>query len=279
MRYANAICYTYRLNTPLDHVNEVEAEPGKSLRGNELLNQQEDVYYSEVDLPPLPPRNTTLKRNTESDSQYWTITDAEESQTKPSILHSANDTDCYPRATCHEANNYYNHAVKEQNSCITVTSGGHNANTVSHSDVESYIANISGDSNGGETTTAIPLANIHAAHCSSVAIAPDILENSKSQSTTRATAITMSLRRNQAHGTDTAQRVSSESDNEITTNGADIAIAPAEDVETDTNIAYSCNDDTIAVTDNPAYSTDIAIAPDVSTQDNVAYNITITERM
>ena len=165
-----------------------------------------------------------------------------------------------------------------------MTSGGHNANTVSHSDVESYIANISGDSNGGETTTvtAIPLANIHAADCSNVAIAPDIPENSISQSTTRATAITMSLRENQvAHlGTDIAQRVSS--DNEITTkptHGADVAIAPAEDVETKTNIAYSCNDDTFAVTDNPAYSTDIAIAPDVSTQENVAYNITITERM
>ena len=85
-------------------------------RANKL--QQQDVYYcnSEVDLPPLPPRNTTR-----TDPQYWTITNAEESQTKPSILQSANDTDCQPRATCH------NYAVLEQDlnlSCTAVTSDG-----------------------------------------------------------------------------------------------------------------------------------------------------------
>ena len=156
-------------------------------RGNELQQQARDVYYcnAEVDLPPLPPRNTNLKRNT--DPQYWTITDAKESQTKLSILHNAklNDKDCQPRATRHEVN--YNDTVQEQDltlnqSCITVTSR-YNANTVSHPDVEGYIANISG------------------------------------------------------------------------------------------NIAYSSNNEAMSVTDNAAYNTDIAIAPDVSTQENFAYDI------
>ena len=138
------------------------------------------------------------------------------------------------------------------------------------------MANITGshgDSYGGETATMIPLTDIHPAHCTSVTIAPDILENSESLSTTRSTAITVPLTENQACGTDIAQQVSSR--NEFTTkpaHGADIA---TEDVEINANIAYSCNYvETFAVTDNPAYSTDIAIAPDVSTQENVAYSIT-----
>ena len=170
-------------------------------RGSEL--QQQGLYYSEVELPPLPVRNRTLKRDTEP--QYWTIADIKESQTKPPILHSADDTDFQPRPTCDEteANHNY-HAVQEH--------------------------------------------------------------------TTFATAITVSLTEDQACGTGIAQRVSS--NNEITTkptHGADIA---TEDVETDANIAYSCNNETFAVTDNPAYSTDISIALDVSTQENVAYSIT-----
>ena len=141
--------------------------------------------------------------------------------------------------------------------------------TPSQSVCDDDVANITGshgDSYGGETATMIPLTDIHPAHCTSAGIAPG------NSNTTFATAITVSLMEDQACGTDIAQRVSS--NNEITTkptHGADIA---TEDVETDANIAYSCNDETFAVTDNPAYSTDIAIAPDVSTQENVAYNIT-----
>ena len=145
--------------------------------------------------------------------------------------------------------------------------------TLSQSVSDDDVANITGghgDSYGGETATVmIPLTDIHPAHCTSAGIAPDILENSESLSTTHSTAITVPLTENQACGTGIAKRVSSR--NEITTkptHGADIA---TEDVETD---AYSCNDVTFAVTDNPAYSTDIAIAPDVSAQENVAYSNT-----
>ena len=170
---------------------------------NNIITPSQSVCDDDVaELPPLPPRNRTLKRDTEP--QYWTIADIKESQTKPPILHSA-DTDFQQRPTCDEteANHNY-HAVQEH--------------------------------------------------------------------TTFATAITVPLMEDQACGTDIAQRVSS--NNEITTkptHGADIA---TEDVETDANIAYSCNDETFAVTDNPAYSTDISIALDVSTQENVTYNIT-----
>ena len=62
---------------------------------------------------------------------------------------------------------------------------------------------------------------------------------------------------------DIAQQVSSRNkDTTKPAHGADIALT--EDVETNANIAYSCNDVTFTVTDNPSYSTDIAIAPDVS---------------
>ena len=224
-------------------------------KGNEL--QQQDVYYSEVELPPLPPRNTTMKRST--DPQYWTIDDIKESQTKPLILQSADNTDSRPRPTHHEAEANHNHHVQEQDldqSCVTVTSDGlshYSANNISHPDV----ANITGgcrDNYGGETAIIIPLTDIQLVHCTSVAIAPDILENSKSQST-RATAITAPLTENQACGAN------------ITT----------KDVETNANVAYSCNDKAFAVIDNPAYNTNIAIAPDVSTQENVAYNMSASD--
>ena len=243
-------------------------------RGNEL--QQQGLYYSKVELPPLPPRNKALKRDAEP--QYWTITDIKEYQRKPPILHSADDTDSQPIPTCHEAeaSNHY-HAVQEQEldqSCVTVTSDGlshYSANTISHPDVTNVIGSH-GDSYGGETATAmIPLTDIHPAHCTGAGVAPDILENSESLSTTLSTAITVPLTANQACGTGIAQRVSS--NNESTTKPTHGAAIPTEDVETDTNIAYSCNDDIFAVTDNPSYSTDIAIAPDVSTQENVAYSI------
>lgn len=51
-----------------------------------------------------------------------------------------------------------------------------------------------------------------------------------------------------------------------------IAIAP--NVETEENIAYSnglLSSSTVTVKDNPAYGTNIAIAPDVETEENVAY--------
>ena len=127
--------------------------------------------------------------------------------------------------------------------------------TLSQSVCDDDVANITGshgDSYGSETATMIPLTDIHPAHCTSVAIAPDILENSESLSTTRSTAITVPLTENQACRTEIAQRVSSR--NEFTTkpaHGDDIA---TEDVEINANIAYSCNYiETFAVTDNTAY--------------------------